>query len=267
MRNARFVSEGIFGPDIESPADGILNDAWDATTPAQMVKLARKALAIDLDAIDAYNILGIHAASTPEAIALFREAATIGERLFAPVFQDEDMVWWSSVGTRPWMRAQHNLGLALLSAGDRDGAVAVFKRLLALNPDDNQGIRTLLLQVAAETGDYGSCRILLADYAEDGSIEFVATGLLIDLAVKRKIDFKAHFETITASNPHLLPLLATAAKSNRWPRATPADYVTWGGKDAAALYLHQFKAAWQRNPKFLASFLEAYLADKSKDRK
>lgn len=267
MRQARFVREGIFGADIESPADEILIDAWDATTPAQRVKLARKALSVDLDAIDAYNILGIHAASAPEAIALFREAAAIGERLFAPAFGDEDMVWWSYMGTRPWMRAQHNLGLALVSAGDRDGAVAVFKRLLALNPNDNQGIRTLLLQLAAETGDYGSCRILLADYPEDVSIEFVATALLLDLAGKRKIDFKKHFEAIAESNVHLLPLLATAAKSNRWPRASDSDYVTWGGKDAAAVYLHHFKAAWQRNPKFLAGFLEAYRADTSKDPK
>ncbi|PWE58109.1 hypothetical protein DEM27_02680 [Metarhizobium album] len=266
MRKARYNARGGFGPDIDSPADGILNEAWDAETPGKRTKLARKALSVDLDCIDAYNILGIHAESHAESIALFREGVRIGERLFAPVLDDEDMAWWGFLGTRPWMRAQHNLGLALMAAGDAKEAAETFKRLLKLNPNDNQGVRTLVMKLSAESGDYSDCRILFADYDGDGSIEFVATKLLVDLASKRKIDFRRHFDEIEASNRYFLPLLATAAKSNRWPRAVSADLIAWGSKEAAAIYLNEFKAAWQRSPKLLAGFLEAYLAQQAKDR-
>ncbi|TCM58165.1 hypothetical protein C8J36_10163 [Rhizobium sp. PP-F2F-G48] len=33
-----------------------------------------------------------------------------------------DAGWWGFLGTRPWMRAQHNLGLALIAAGDHSDA-------------------------------------------------------------------------------------------------------------------------------------------------
>lgn len=265
MRKGKYIRESMFGPDIEGPADEIVNDAWDAETPAQMVKLARKALAVDLNAIDAYNILGIHASALAERIALFREAVRIGENLFSPAFADDEMDWWGYLGTRPWMRAQHNLGLALIEAGDTDDVIVIFKRLLALNPNDNQGIRILLLMIAAETGDYGQCKILFADYEEDGSIEFAATKLLVDIATRKKIDYAAHFKAIDDSNKHLLPLLNTAARSGKWPKRPTADMVTWGGKDAASIYLHEFKAAWQRNPKFLARFAEEYLGRQMRD--
>jgi hypothetical protein len=90
------LADDAFGPSIEGPADEIVSDAWDAKTPAARVKLARKALSIDLDAIDAYNILGLHAETLAEKIALFREGVTVGARLFAPIVGDEEMAWWAS---------------------------------------------------------------------------------------------------------------------------------------------------------------------------
>ncbi|CZT36068.1 hypothetical protein [Rhizobium sp. 9140] len=263
LRKAVFSSE-IFGPAIDSPADEIVNDAWDAETPAQRIKLARQALDVDLDAIDAYNILGIHAATHAERIALFREAVIVGQRLFAPMLNDptgdgdEDVSWWGFLGTRPWMRAQHNLGLALIAAGDRNEAVGVLRRLLALNPNDNQGIRSLLLQLFAEAGDYDNCRILAADYAEDGSLDFTATRLLIDIATRRKMSFPEQIARVEASNAHALPLLLTAARTGKWPKRPTNQMIAWGSKTEAELYLSTFQAAWTHSPKLLAGFLEAH---------
>lgn len=99
------LSSTAFGPDIDSPADQLVNEAWEATTPAEQCKLARAALNQDLNAIDAYNILGIHAKTQAERIALFREAVIVGRELFGPIIGDEEMEWWGYMGTRPWMRA------------------------------------------------------------------------------------------------------------------------------------------------------------------
>lgn len=255
MRQGKLVQDA-FGPSIEGPADEILIDAWDAETPAQMVKLARKALSIDLNAIDAYNILGIHAASLAEKIALFREACLIGEDLFAPLLDDEDMAWWGFIGTRPWMRAQHNLGLALLEAEDLDGAAQIFKFLIALNENDNQGIRYLLLRICAETGNYDDCRNLFGIYTEDFSIEFPATKLLIELSkAKPKKDLSPLLGEIAASNSHLLAALKKAATSGKWPAKTRSDYITLGSKQHASSYLAEFKNAWTRKPRILANYL------------
>jgi len=255
MRKGKLVQDA-FGPCIEGPADSILIEAWEAATPAQMTKLARKALSIDLNALDAYNILGIHAPTLAEKIALFREATLIGEELFAPLMDDDEMAWWGFMGTRPWMRAQNNLGLALLEAQDLEGATSVFKFLLALNENDNQGIRYLLLKVCAETGNYDDCRILFGIYPDDSSIEFPATKLLIELSKpKPSKKLTSLLAEIDASNPHLLGALKKAAKSGKWPVPSRADYVTYASKQQANGYLAEFKGAWMRKPKILENFL------------
>ncbi|HBF28044.1 tetratricopeptide repeat protein [Rhizobium sp.] len=263
MRKAKFNAHGGFGPDIDSPADSILIDAWDAERPSEQVKLARTALNIDADAIDAYNLLGIHANTHAERVALFREAVRIGERLFQSVLDDPDMAWWGYLGTRPWMRAQHNLGLGLIQLGDWQDAIAVFQRLLDLNPNDNQGVRTLLLKLRCQCGDFAGCRSILETYAEDGSVTMTGTALLVDLATKKKADFAAHFEAIREGNAYALPMLALAARDGKWPPMPklPDGYVEYGSKAEAALYLNQFREGWEKKPKVLPAFLEAYDAD------
>ncbi|MEP3436127.1 MAG: hypothetical protein ABJN75_05005 [Hoeflea sp.] len=255
MRKGKLVEDG-FGPSIEGPAENIIIEAWEAGTPAQRVKLARKALSVDLNAIDAYNILGIHAPTLAEKIALFREATVIGEQLFAPLLDDEEMEWWGFIGTRPWMRAQHNLGLALLEAQDLDGAISVFKFLIALNQNDNQGIRYLLLRISAETGNYDDCRILFGIYPDDFSIEFPATKLLIEMSkAKPKKNLAALLTDIKESNAHLLACLKKAATSGKWPAPSKADYVQLGSKQHAHGYLAEFENAWTRKPRILENFL------------
>jgi tetratricopeptide (TPR) repeat protein len=254
-RNGVLVND-MFGPSIEGPADEIVNDAWDAETPAAMVKLARKALTIDLNAIDAYNILGIHASTLAERIALFREAVIIGRSLFEPLIDDEDMGWWGFMGTRPWMRAQHNLGLALTQAGDASGAIEVFKFLLRLNPNDNQGIRYLLLKLFAEAGNNSEAQILFDAYPADAMVEFPATKLLFELAKKsRKKDFKKLFNDVQDANPFVLDMLKAAAKG-KWPAKPRTDYIAFGSKEQAAGYLAEFKSAWAAKPHILIAFLE-----------
>lgn len=262
QRKAKFVDQ-MFGPDIDSPAEPLMTEAWEAEKPAERVKLARQALNVDADAIDAYNILGIHAATHAESVALFREAVRIGERLFKPVLDDPEMEWWGFLGTRPWMRAQHNLGLALLNLGDRQDAIAVFARLLSLNPNDNQGIRDVLLKLYCETGDFSACREILQTYAEDGSITFTATALLVDLATRKKIDFAKHFQAIRNSNEFALPMLVLAAREGKWPPSPKLQegYVQLGSKVEAALYVCEFREAWEKKQKVLPAFLEAYEAD------
>lgn len=255
MRKGKLVQDG-FGPCIEGPADETVLEAWDASTPAQKVKLARKALSIDLNAIDAYNILGIHAASLAEKIALFREACLIGEDLFEPLLDDEEMAWWSFIGTRPWMRAQHNLGLALLEAQDPKTATLIFKSLIALNEDDNQGIRYLLLRICAEVGNYDDCRLMFDIYPGDFSLELPATKLLVELSkAKPKKNLVPLLAEVDASNPYVLAALKKAATSGKWPAPSRAEYVEMGSKAEANSYLAEFKLAWQRQPRILENLL------------
>lgn len=66
------LEDDMFGPCIESPAEEIMIAAWEAKTPAARRKGARKALATDLNCLDAYTLLAIEAETLAETLALLR---------------------------------------------------------------------------------------------------------------------------------------------------------------------------------------------------
>jgi tetratricopeptide (TPR) repeat protein len=57
--------------------------------------------------------------------------------------------YWLDLDSRPYMRALHGKGLALWRLERRDEAAGVFRQQLALNPNDNQGVRFLLSDLEA----------------------------------------------------------------------------------------------------------------------
>ena len=56
---------------------------------------------------------------------------------------------WGHLDNRPFLRALHGYGLCLWRLERFDEARAVFRRMLRLNPDDNQGVRFLVESVEA----------------------------------------------------------------------------------------------------------------------
>jgi len=109
-------------------------------------KLVKDALELDPDCVDAYVLRGEMAASLPETIAEFRRAVAAGERsLGAEVFEEDRGVFWGLIETRPYMRAMQNLAMSLWSYGEAEEAIRIYQEMLELNPNDNQGVRHLLL--------------------------------------------------------------------------------------------------------------------------
>ena len=49
------------------------------------------------------------------------------------------MLPWGLIDNRPYLRCLHGYGLALWRRGETGAAAQVFRRLLWLNPSDNQG--------------------------------------------------------------------------------------------------------------------------------
>ena len=47
---------------------------------------------------------------------------------------------WGFIDNRPFLRCMHGYGLCLWRQGKVDEAAAVFKRMIWLNPSDNQGL-------------------------------------------------------------------------------------------------------------------------------
>ena len=251
--------------DAARAAQEVMWDAWDAPDKKKRVALAKKALELSPYCADAYTMLALETAATPtKKIELFRKAVEAGEAsLGKQAFRELTGAFWGFVETRPYMRARHYLGLALWESGQRAEAVAEYRAMLELNPNDNQGIRYLLIDCLLTLGLDADADALLKRYKDDGGVGWPWSRAL--LAFRLKGDGAAARKALKialTNNSYVPPYLLGLRKM---PSRLP-DYVAVGGEDEAISYLFTGMAAWLAAPGALA-WLAEQCADGASARK
>jgi hypothetical protein len=103
----------------------------------------------DLRCLDAHAHLGhMSFERWPEdAILHYEVGVRIGELSLGGGF--EGVLPWILIDNRPFLRCMHGYGLCLWRLERFEEAGLIFKRMIMLNPSDNQGIRFLINQVGA----------------------------------------------------------------------------------------------------------------------
>ena len=110
------------------------------------------------------------ARNAEEALQLYRQGVEAGEKaLGKTAFRDNVGHFWGILETRPYMRARHGLARSLWESGAREEAVTHYRDMLRLNPNDNQGIRYILLDCFLTLGRDGDADKLLRRYKDDGA--------------------------------------------------------------------------------------------------
>lgn len=143
--------------------EDVENDGWEFIEQGDLMnaaQCAREVLNRQPNAIDSYVILSRTVRTNAEKIALLREGARIGDRVFEKevlAAPNGDFHFWGQMETRPFMRALQHLSLALVSdprEGSLGEAVTIWRKLYAICPNDNLGVR-----------------FLIAEYQETGTVE------------------------------------------------------------------------------------------------
>ena len=256
MATGQLVDD-MFGPAWEGPAEDVIIEAWDAETPAKRNKLAKKALELDPKCIDAYNLLSFGSAKPSDKIALLRQAVEVGDEIWKPYLNDDEMEWWGFMGTRPYLRAMHNLGLALEDADKTSEAEILYRRLLNLNSNDNQGIRYLLLRMFSGQKRLDDCAAILERYPDDYGLEAMMTDLLLHLSRGDKKALPDLFDELDNRNEHVLMMLFEALDTGRWPDFE-GEMIAVGSEDEATAYLDEFSEIWKVNTTAGGLFLDLY---------
>jgi len=145
----------------------------------RQVQLARQAIEIDPDCADAHVILAEQAGTLEDEIQHFLRGLQAAERALGPAcFAENSGHFWGITETRPYMRARFGLAQSLTAAGRIDEAMTHYHEILRLNPEDNQGVRYVLLpQLLAAGLDVEAAR-LLKTYNEDSAIWAYSRALL-----------------------------------------------------------------------------------------
>ena len=194
------------------------------------------------------------ARSPIEAIEFYQRGIAAGELALGPAAFVEDVGhFWGILETRPYMRARHGLAMGLWEMGQRDEAVEHYQEMLRLNPNDNQGIRYMLLNALLELGREAETAALLERY-DDGAATWLWGKLLF--AFRRDGDGPATRQFLAdalAQNPHVVDYLIGG---KRLPARRP-DYITWGGEDEAQECARDAAPAWRATPGALVWLAEA----------
>jgi tetratricopeptide (TPR) repeat protein len=254
---------GRRGDDATAKAQDVMYEAWERNTARSRIALARKALGISPLCADAYVLLAEEAQSIEEARDLYAKGVEAGELALGPQgFKEYAGHFWGFLETRPYMRARAGLASTLVQLGDVEGALAHYRGMLKLNPNDNQGIRYVLAGCLLKQDNYSALKELLAAHA-DGSAFWLYTRALVAF---RESDEQAAVlvKNAWAANEYVPAILAGTKPAVR----SDDGYFTMGGPDEATYYVTECGAAWHRTPGAVAWLekLAATMAPKRRSR-
>lgn len=149
-------------------AQDICYEAFEARGRKQ-IQLAKKALEVCPDCVDAYVILAESRSNPQEAYDLYAKGVEVGAKtLGKQFFKEEAGRFWGIIQTRPYMRARQGLAENLEKMGRVEEAIEHYQDMLRLNPNDNQGVRECLLPCLLITKRTQEADALLKRYKEDG---------------------------------------------------------------------------------------------------
>lgn len=210
------------------------------------LQLARRALELFPDCADAYVLLAEQAGDPARACELYAAGVAAGARALGPGPFDEHVGrFWQIVATRPYMRARLGLAQCLEDLGRVDEALPHYRELLRLNPNDNQGVRDVLLAALLSTGRDDEAGELLARYDDDASALWRYGWAL--WTFRREGDgpaARARLREAVRTNRHAARYLAGR---RRWSGPLPDAYAL-GSEEEAVLCAAQLGPAWQATP-------------------
>jgi tetratricopeptide (TPR) repeat protein len=161
---------------------------------------------------------------------------------------------WGIIENRPFLRATQGFGLALLRKKRTIEACEAFESLLRLNPNDNQGVRFLLVDIYLNERAIPKARAVLAAHQPDG-MNIYSMALLEALEGRRREALRWLCRAVSY-NPWVPDMIVG---DEEFPNAEAPEYVTVGSQTEAEEYLRKLARLWRRGEpaRFLHGVLEA----------
>lgn len=225
-------------------AQDVAYDAMDAPTSKKRIALAQKALSVSPDCADAYVVLAQESRYLQTAAEFYRKGVEAGERAIGGKkgFKAYGGHFWLHLETRPYMRARAGLADRLWLTGRVDEAFGHYKDMLRLNPNDNQGIRYILVSRLLSTGRDAEAAELLREYEDDASAEWVYAQALLSFRKNGDCDESRNaLAEAMKYNKHAPDYLLGIKKI---PRSLP-DYIGFGDESEAIAYAEANIGAWK----------------------
>jgi len=261
----KFIQEKYAGKEIKfnksklsskEKAMDLIYEAWESDSKDEMILLAEKALKLDENCADAYNLLADIKAKTPmESLELFAKGIEAGEKSLGSDFEKYEGNFWGYHETRPYMRSMEGYSDLLWHLGEKSKSIEVGKKMLQLNPNDNQGMRHILITRLLILNRLLEAEKLYEDYKDDSSAQWYYSKAYLFFCKRSKRAYanKALKEAMLL-NPyvplHLLGLIET-------PDQMP-EYLGIGDENEAIFYVDQALELWANNENAVKWFVDMH---------
>ena len=230
-------------------AQQLAYDALETEDPIEALRLVHEAHELDPHCTDANRLMvGLLPTSLENRLKLMREVVEDAERDLGEAFFEENAGhFWGLTETRPYMRAKQHLGELLVQAGQLPEAIAVFERMLHLNPGDNQGMRYPLLGLYLAENRPADAARLLAEYGEEDVTASAAWGRVLERWLSGKPD---EAEAALAHARKVNPLAERYLSGSRKLPAQMPEYYQTGSEAEAQICARELAPACERQPAF-----------------
>lgn len=130
-------------------ADRLMDEIPEDALPEEYVRTAKQALTLSEDCIAAWLELGIQEEDAAKAMERFEQGIARGRVRFKEQIEaaTAERGLWGWIEARDFMRLLHEVARLQEVFGAAEAAIAIYQEMLALNPNDNQGIRGDLLRL------------------------------------------------------------------------------------------------------------------------
>ncbi|NQS89832.1 hypothetical protein HQ584_08600 [Patescibacteria group bacterium] len=196
--------------------------------------------------IDAYHHLGLLYEEEGRDRLAFEnwiKGYQIGESAFPHNFTPgKDLLRWASLENRPFLRCTYALGFCFFNRGNLAKGIELFKFIISVNPNDNQGIRAILVEGYLKTGDYLSVLDICDKYRGDTTVGLTYGGpyALFEMGDKGKAALLLK-KAIRFSPKVARELLK---KRHTQPKTLFPGRYTVGGDDEAYFYWERSGILW-----------------------
>jgi tetratricopeptide (TPR) repeat protein len=239
--------QSIFGGrrDDRFAAQDLAYAAMEARTPQEAMKLARQALDLNPHCVDA--LLLVARATMREREDLLEAVATAvragEEDLGRAFFKSNRGHFWGILETRPYMRARAFLAELLAEAGRIEEAIEHLEAMLKLNPNDNQGLRYVLLGHYLALDRLEGARRLFEEYDQEDSAMFAWGRVLERYLTGDQLQAQNALKDALTLNRFAKAYLRGA---KRLPRRLPG-YYGLGDKNEGIVCAVELGAAWAKH--------------------
>ncbi len=197
---------------------------------------------LHIDALHHLAIILDEKGEEKKALELWEKGVNIGRSALPKKFAAGDRLEWGWHENRPFLRCLHGYGIALQATGETKKARTVFEELLSYNPDDNQGVRELLMEMYLEEQEYEKALFLCRSYSDDCSPGILYGHPLVLLKLGKQDQAKRKLLKAVKYSPKIAKeLLKTSHKKLK---SDMPGYITMDGWDEAYEYWRCFGRFW-----------------------